>query len=143
MDKIVLSREEVEYLNSVVKKGKISPRTVTRAHILLLTNDGKTEMEIKDILRVCRATVSNTKRKYRKEGLSGALIEKPRSGQPRKYTPKQEAEIIAFACTSPPNGRKKWTVRLIAEKMRERKGFETLNRETVRLVLKKAKQNHG
>jgi transposase len=116
---------------------------VTRAQILLFTHEGKTEMEIKDTLRISRATVSNTKKRYREEGLQSALTEKPRSGQPKKYTNKQEAEIIAMACTNPPKGRKRWTIRLLTKRMKRRNGLETINRETVRLILKKAKLNLG
>lgn len=82
-------------------------------------------------------------KKYFKEGLDSALSEKPRSGQPRKYEDKQRTEIVAYACTNPPEGRKRWTVRLLAEELCKEKGFETINRETIRLVLKKTKQNLG
>ena len=143
MDKINLREKEVEYLHDFLKKGRKSARELTRAHILLFTNEGKTEMEIKDTLRISRATVSNTKKRYREEGLQNALTEKPRSGQPKKYTNKQEAEIIAMACTDPPKGRKRWTIRLLTERMKRRKGFETINRETIRLTLKKAKLSLG
>ena len=84
MGKIKLTEKEVEYLNDFVKRGQKSARELTRAYILLLVNDGKTEMEIKDTLRISRATVSNIKKRYRKEGLQSALAEKPRSGQPKK-----------------------------------------------------------
>lgn len=143
MERIVLAPKEVEYLQAFLKKGKKSARELIRANILLSTHEGKTEMEIKDALRISRATVSNTKKRYREEGLQSALSEKPRSGQPRKYSAKQEAEIIAMACTNPPKGRKRWTVRLLTERMKRQKDFETLNRETVRLILKKAKRNLG
>ena len=143
MDKIKLTEKEVEYLHDFLKKGRKSARELTRAHILLFTHEGKTEMEIKDTLRISRATVSNTKKRYREEGLQSALTEKPRSGQPKKYTNKQETEIIAMACTNPPKGRKRWTIRLLTKRMKRRNGFKTINRETVRLILKKAKLNLG
>lgn len=143
MNKIKLTDDEINYLAAFVKKGRKSARELARARILLLTHDGKPEMEIKEILHISRATVSNTKKRYRDEGLQSALSEKPRSGQPRKYTDAQEAEIIALACTDPPKGRKRWTVRLLAERLQRRKGFETINRETVRLTLKKAKLDLG
>jgi len=71
------------------------------------------------------------------------LTERDRSGQPVKYTPKKKVEIIAYACTTPPEGRKRWTVRLLAEEMSKQDGFKTLNRESVRLTLKKAVPSHG
>jgi transposase len=100
-------------------------------------------MEIKDMLGISRATVSNIKRRYREEGLESALRDKPRSGQPKKYTERHEAEIIAQACTKSPDGRKRWSLTLLTEEMRKKRGFETINRESIRLILKKAKQNRG
>ena len=99
MEKIKLPDEDVNYLNAFVKKGKKSARELTRAHILLLVNKGRTENEIKEILGISRATVSNVKKRFREEGLQSALTEKSRPGQPKKYTERQEAEIIAQACT--------------------------------------------
>ena len=141
MKRIRLNDEEVEYLKGFVKKGRKSARELTRARILFLVNEGKTETGIKDILGICRATVSNVKKRYREEGFQSALTEKPRPGQPKKYTVKQEAEIIAIACTNPPRGRKRWTIRLLTGELKKRKDFKTINRESVRLILKKRKLN--
>ncbi len=115
MVKLKLTGKEIDYLINFVKKGRKSARELTRAHILLLVNDGKTEMEIKDTLRISRATISNIKKRYRKEGLQSALAEKPRSGQPKKYTEMHEAEVIAQACTKSPDGRKRWTLTLLTK----------------------------
>ena len=133
-----LTEGDVEYLDTFVRKGRRSVRELTRAYVLLLLNDGRTEIEVKETLRLSRATVSNIKRRYREEGLQAALTEKPRSGQPKKYAERHEAEIIAQACAKPPDGRKRWSLVLLTEKMKTREGFETINRETIRLILKKA-----
>ena len=143
MEQIKLLDEEVKYLNTFVKKGQKNARELTRAHILLLVNRGKTEMEIKDLLGISRATVSNIKDRYRKEGLRKTLTDKPRSGQPKKYGERHEPEIIAQACIKPPEGYKRWSLTLLTEEMRKKQGFETINRESIRLILKKAKQNLG
>jgi len=143
MGRIKLTEKEVEYLSVFVKKGRKSARELTRAHVLLLVNKGRTEMEIKDTMGISRATVSNIKKRYREKGLQSALKEKPRSGQPKKYTEKHEAEIIAQACTKSPDGRKRWSLTLLTEELRKKEGFETINRESIRLILKKAKQNRG
>ena len=87
---------------------------------------------------ISRATVSNIKKRYREEGLQSALTDKPRPGQPKKYTERHEAEIIARACTKSPDGRKRWSLKLLTEELRKKEGFKTINRESVRLVLKKA-----
>jgi len=138
MGGIRLTEGEMEYLDTLVRKGRRSVRELTRAHVLLLLNDGRTEIEVKETLRISRATVSNIKRRYREEGLQAALTEKPRSGQPKKYVEKHEAEVIAQACAKPPDGRKRWSLVLLTEEMRTREGFETVNRESIRLILKKA-----
>ena len=143
MDKIKLAGKDEEYLKAFVKKGQRSARQLTRAYVLLLLNDGKTEVEVKGTLWVSRATVSNIKRRYRKGGLQGALTEKSRPGQPRKYSERQQAEIIAQACSKPPHGRKRWSLSLLTEEMKKKKGLETINRESIRLILKKAELNLG
>jgi putative transposase len=140
---IKLTEKEVEYLSAFVKKGRKSARELTRAHVLLLVSGGRTETEIKDTLGISRATVSNIKKRYREEGLQSALTDKPRPGQPKKYTERHNAEIIAQACTKSPDGSKRWSLTLLTEEMRKKEGFETINRESIRLILKKAKQNLG
>jgi putative transposase len=67
------------------------------------------------------------------------LVDKPRSGQPVKYSQKHVAEIIALACARPPEGRKRWSLALLCEELRKKEGFETINKETIRLILKKNK----
>jgi len=143
MDKIKLAEKDEEYLKAFVKKGQRSARQLTRAYVLLLLNDGKTEVEVKGTLWVSRATVSNIKRRYRKGGLQGALTEKSRPGQPKKYSERQHAEIIAQACSKPPHGRKRWSILLLTEEMKKKKGLQTINRESIRLILKKAELNLG
>jgi len=143
MKKIKLTEREVDYLEEFVRKGQKNARALTRAHILLLVHKGMNEETIAEVLNTCRATVSNVKKRYREKGLQSALEDEPRSGQPKKYTERHEAEIIALACTSPPEGRKRWSLVLLTEELRKKEGFETINRETIRLVLKKAKLNHG
>ena len=143
MERIRLTEKEVEYLSAFVKKGRKSARELTRAHVLLLVRGGRAEREIKDTLGISRATVSNIKRRYREEGLQSALRDKTRPGQPKKYTERHEAEVIAQACTKSPDGSKRWSLTLLTEEMRKKEGFETINRESIRLILKKSKQNLG
>lgn len=143
MAKINLPEGEEEFLKEFTSKGTKSARSIKRAYVLLLANKGETEEKIAEILYISRATVSNTKRRYRKEGLESALNEKPRSGQPKKYTERHEAEIIALACTSPPEGRKRWTLELLTEELRKKEGFETITCQSIRLILKKVTQDRG
>lgn len=143
MAELKLKENEVKFLNDFVKKGQKSARAIIRAYILLLSNQQKGDTEIAKILNVGRNTAWRIKNKYHKEGIKIALSEKPRSGQPKKYTEKHNAEIIAQACTKSPDGRKRWTLTLLTEEMRKRNGFETINKESIRLILKKTKQNLG
>lgn len=71
------------------------------------------------------------------------MKDKPRSGQPPKYQEKEQAEIIALACSSPPEGRKRWTIRLLVEESKEIEGLETINYESMRIILKKTGLNLG
>jgi transposase len=140
---IVLDSKSVLELENIVKRGKRAVREVNRARILLLSNSGKRNDEIAETLCVNRNTVLGVKKRYLNGGLESALHDADRSGQPKKYGDKETAEIIALACSSPPGGRRRWSVRLITEEMKKRKGFEGINRESVRLILKKTKLNHG
>ena len=141
--KIKLKEKERNYLNEFIKKGVKKARAIARANVLLLADDGYSTGDISNVTRVHRQSIWRIRKRYLEEGLISALEEKPRPGQPKKYKEKDEAEIIALACTSPPNGRKRWTVRLLMDETRKKKGIETINRESIRLILKKAKLSPG
>jgi putative transposase len=143
MEKVTLAPEEREFLQRFVRTGTKKARAIRRAKVLLLLDEGYNHEEIHGMTDIHRQSIWRIKNRFLEEGLDSALNEKPRPGQPRKYEEEQEAEIIAMACTAPPKGRERWSVRLLTGQMRKRKGFETLNRETVRLVLKKAKLDLG
>ena len=141
--KIKLEKEERKFLQNFLKKGTKKARAIARANVLLLADEGWETDTISKMVKVHRQRVWRIKKRYLKEGLKSALEEKPRSGQPPKYKEKHKAEIIATACTKAPNGRKRWTIRLLAKALKNKKGFENLNRESVRLVLKKTKLSLG
>ena len=141
--KIHLKKGERTFLRDFLQKGDAKARSIARANILLMTDNGMSTEDITKATGVHRQRIWRTKTRYAEEGLGSTLTEKPRPGQPRKYTDRHETEIIALACTSPPKGRKRWTVRLLAECMRKKRGCGTINRESVRLVLKKRKQSLG
>jgi hypothetical protein len=84
MKRIKLTEEEVEHLNEFTKKSQKSARALTRAQVLLLVHKGEKETTIAEILNISRASVSNIKKRYRKEGPQSALKEKPRPGRPKK-----------------------------------------------------------
>ena len=139
MLKFKLEDYDVNFLMDFVRKGHKSARELTRARILLLANEQKRGTDIAKTLGVCRNTFLTVKKRYSEEGLQSALKDKPRPGQPRKYSEKQVAEVIALACTPCPDGRKRWSLTLLCEALRKKEGFETIGKESIRLILKENK----
>jgi len=139
--RVQLSSVEQAELKALVSKGKHSVRKVKRARILLESFAGKKPEVIAQEVGVSVATVYNIHKRYEQQGLQAALAEKPRSGQPRKVTPAVEAAVTQIACSAAPEGRTRWTIRLINERLVSL-GYE-LEDESVRLVLKKANLSHG
>lgn len=139
-----LTPRDKRFLEAKKKTEKLSARVRNRIEILLLAHRQKATRAIVDLLRITPDTVWRTKKRYRKGGITAALEEKPRSGQPKKYTIRHETELVAHACSSPPEGRKRWTLELLSEKMQSCvQGCRTMNRETVRLMLKKMNVSLG
>jgi transposase len=141
-DHIVLSAEERTTLEHLLRSGKAGARKLTRARILLKADDGWSDAEIAVALDVGTATVGRTRQRFVEENL-GALNEHSRPGAQRKLTGLQEAHVIAVACTPAPEGRARWTLRLLADKVVELGFADSIAHETVRQVLKKMHSNRG
>jgi len=137
-----LSSEERDELCQLVRRGKHSSRKATRARILLLASDGATDEQIVAALSTGFATVERTRKRFVEESLD-CLNERPRRGQARKLTGKQEAHLVAVACSTPPEGRARWTLQLLADKVVELKFTDSIARETVRQALKKTNLSRG
>src|SRR4030042_6311578 len=114
---VSLSKKEKEKLHLLVKKGKQSARTITRARILLLSNKGKTDKEISKTMDMSERNCQNIRKRYADGGIERAIYDAPRSGQPKQTTEKEEAEITAIACTEPADGYGKWTLDLLTKKV--------------------------
>jgi putative transposase len=140
---IKLTKKELAYLELQKRKGNLSLRKYNRINILLLLGKAKKNSEIADFLNVDRITIWRTKRRYLEQGVEAALEEEARPGQPTKYNTDHETELAALACGPCPYGRKRWTIRLLTETLKSKPGFETINRETVRLGLKKMNVSLG
>lgn len=140
---IRLGKKELLYLDAQKKSGNLSLRKYNRINILLLLDKGKRNSEIEDFLDVDRITIWRTKSRYLEQGIEKALEEEERRGQPKKYNTVHEAELAALACGPCPKGRKRWTIRLLTEDLKSKPGFETINRESVRLALKKMNVSLG
>ena len=140
---IKLRKKELLYLGEQKRSGNVSLRRYNRINILLLLNKGKMNTEIEDFLDVDRVTIWRTTKRYLEAGIEKSLEEAERPGQPVKYTTDHEAELAALACSPSPDGRKRWTVRLLTKEIKSKPGFETVNRESVRLALKKMNVSLG
>jgi transposase len=137
-----LTRGERTTLEQLLQRGKSSARKLTRARILLQADDGLTDEEIATALEVGVATVERTRQRFVEANLE-ALNEHPRPGGQRKLNGKQEAHLIAVACTPAPGGQARWTLQLLAERVVELGFVESIARETVRQVLKKTRSSPG
>ena len=140
---ILLEEGEREELKQNLRRGKSSARSQTRARILLLADEGRDDDEITDILKVSKSTVSRIKKRYCDGGLDFALNEKPRSGAPLKMDGRIEAQLTLLACSDPPEGRSKWTVRLLADKLVEMEVVDSISHMSVQRLLKKMNLSLG
>src|ERR1035437_940876 len=135
--------KDFEFLTNLTKTGKRNSKEFERAYILLALDKGKKYNEIEDFYNVSRITIWRVKNKYIETGVMDAIKDDPRPGQPLKYKDKENAEIIALACSKAPEGRSRWTIRLLEKSLKEQKGMETINRESIRLLLKKTNVSLG
>lgn len=131
-----LSPEERTRLEALLQKGKAAARMLRRARTLLLAADGFTDAAIARVLQTGHATVERTRQRFVEEGVDAALAEKPRPGRERLLDGKQEAFLVALACSPPPEGRAHWSMQLLAEQMVALGLVEALSDETVRRRLK-------
>ncbi len=137
---VKLTAKEKEQLRMLLSSGKERVRKLTRARILLKANEGWTDRSICVALDVSRPTVERTRRRFVEEGFEASLSHRsPRRVYERRLDGDAEAYLIALACSSPPEGRERWTLRLLAERlvMLEQVDVESVSYETVRQVLKK------
>jgi transposase len=137
-----LTAEERSTLEQLLQKGKSNARKLTRARILLQADEGLTDEEIATALAVGVATVERTRQRFVEANLE-ALNELPRPGGQCKLNGKQEAHLLAVACTPAPSGHTRWTLQLLAEQVVELGFAESIARETVRQVLTKTRSSPG
>lgn len=135
-DKVELSHQDREQLNKIIKAGQHPARVVNKAHLLLQSAANRTDADIAAALSLSKRTVIRVRQRFVEGGLELALFDKPRSGAPLKYDSKDQALIVATACTPPPIGRECWTIRVLTERVIEL-GVTGVSRETVRRSLKK------
>jgi putative transposase len=138
---VCLTADEQAQIKTLTTKGKTSARTIKRAQILSLSHDKKTIQHITDVLDVSAMTVNNIRKKYGAGGLELALYERPRPGRPLIFDGKDRAAITSIACSEPPEGHARWSVRLIADKAIELNVVDDISPATVFHMLKKTRSN--
>ena len=138
-----MKEQERDDLKQYLRKGKSSARSLTRARILLLSDDGCDDETIAEALKVSKSTASRIRTRYCEGGLDFALHEKARSGAPPKIDGRIEAQLTLLACSEPPDGRSKWTVRLLADKLVEREVIDSISHMSVQRLLEKMKLSLG
>ena len=130
--RIELSQAERDQLTMMLSGGKHAVRKLKRAQILLAADAGSSDDEIACTVAVGGSTVYRTKRRFVEGNLERALSEEQRPGAERKLTGREEALLVATACASPPEGRARWTLELLADAMVKLTEHKSLSHETVR-----------
>ena len=138
-----LKETERRKLIGIVSKGRNKAVVIQRAHILLKVDEGKTDVEISQMLYVSEQTIRRIRQRFAQEGLLAALEDKPHPATGSELDEKQEARIIALACSDPPAGQARWTLELLTQEVLKDGIVTHLSPETVRLLLKKTNSNLG
>lgn len=141
--RVTLTAEERDDLGRMISRGEADARKLAHARVLLQADaseggPGWTDAVIAEAVRVSVRTIERVRQRFVEEGLDAALLPKP---SPRVYARKldgeREAKLVALACSGPPDGKKRWTLRLLAERLVELEVVPELSHETVRQTLKK------
>ena len=144
---INLTEKERTELSQLIKSGKHPARVLGRARILLLLDRSRGQKrklhEIAEAMMTSPGTVSNVKKRYLKGGQDHGLQDRPRPGAKPKIDGEGEAHLIALTCSEPPEGRERWTLRLLADRLVELELVESISHVAIRDTLKKTNSNPG
>ena len=146
---VVLSEQERARLHTLIGQGSAPARALTHARILLKANQGEagpgwTDRAIATALEVHHTTVARVRQQFVTGGLEAAVDRQaPEREYPRKLDGEQEARLVALACSAPPEGRKRWTLRLLAGRLVQLEVVDTVSYETVRQALKQTGSSRG
>ena len=141
--KVELTQSERSALIETSGRGKPLARTVKRALALLKADEGLLDREVAEAVSLSAATVARVRRRFVEEGLEAAINDRPRSGRERKLSGRQEAHLVAIACSNAPEGHTNWTLHLLADKVVELEFAGSISLETVRQILKKTNSSRG
>ena len=146
--RVTLTAEEREELQTLLAKGKASARKLAPARVLLQVDEteaapGRTDEETGAALNLSVRTIERVRERFVEQGLAAALLPKPSTRRyERALDGAQEARLIALACSAPPAGKSRWTLRLLAEQLIELQVLDTVSCECVRQALKKTNGSH-
>jgi transposase len=139
---VTLNDDERQQLEHLLHSGTHATRKVTRARLLLKAAEGAPDRAIAAALSVGRATIERIRQRFVEEGLA-ALEERPRPGTQPKLDTQAAARLIAEACSAAPEGRQRWTLQLLADRVVALGLAPSYAYESVRRVLKKQSSSHG
>ncbi len=145
---VILSEAEREQLKSLIAAGSAPARKLTHARILLKADQspegpGWVDEQVADAVEVSQPTVARVRKQYFEEGLEAALNRRPPNRHyQRKLDGEQEARLLALACSEPPEGQARWSLRLLADRLVELEVVEDISYQTVRRTLKKTNSSH-
>lgn len=144
---ICLTDSERSELEQRIKSGVHSARVIARARVLLLLDrsqgDRRSRQEVAEAAMVSLGTVSNIKNRYVTGGLARALHDLPRPGAVPKIDGEVEAHLIALACSEPPEGQERWTLRLLADELVALELVDSISHVAVGNALKKTRSSRG
>lgn len=141
--KVELSEAERTELEKLISSGIAPARKLTRARILLKVDEGLRKTEISRALDVTNATVTYVCRAFQTQRLVAIERKKPNREYEHSLDGEAEAHLIAIACSKPPEGRERWTLRLLQRELIKRKYVVEISHETVRTALKKMNSSRG
>jgi transposase len=149
-ESIELTKEQRAELEEVIKKGKAPVRKIQHAQVLLKSESGQdgltwSDEQIQEAFGVSAPTVWRIRRRFLEHGLDEALNRRPQPERPekRKMDGEQEAYVIALTCSPAPEGYKRWSMRLLSDKLVELGYYEEISYKTVWVALKKTNSSHG
>src|SRR6202011_1452877 len=134
---ITLRKTDSGCIDALLSAGVQSVRVIKRAQTLRLLAEGQRSPQVGCSVGLNPKTVRNIGWRYAQAGLERALYDRPRPGASPLLTDTQKQQIIAMVCSDPPEGRARWTIRLIAEESIRRKLVPTVGRETIRILLQR------
>jgi hypothetical protein len=134
---LTLSNDDRIRVKEIIKKGEHNSRVVVRAQILSGLDRGVKESDLINVLLTSRGTVWSTRKSYNEGGLGKALYDEKRSGKPVRFGDDVTSQIVALACSDPPKGLKRWSIRSLTAEVKETLKLDSISRETIRRALKK------